>query len=272
MDDLRKLGRDRLKMSAVGRFLLKHVYERRFARDGRGSFRGVYGSFAEANLAAPKTKPLGFDNELYAQEFADRRCRVFSFDYPMLFWLDKLLSTAKIIFDYGGHVGTHFYAYSRYLNYAPDLKWLVCDLPAITRVGAELALREGADALQFTNDFLDADGSDILIAAGSLQYVEEPPFAVLLSRLRRMPPHLLVNKLPLYDGPPFVTLQNGGVAFHPQHVFNRRAFIAELGKLGYRLVDEWDVETHPGAIPFHREKSFRWHSGLYFRRVEPSVS
>lgn len=261
--------RERLKMSAPGRFLLERLYERRFATSARGGFRGVYESFAEANRSAPRTKPLGFDNDLYAAEFTERRCRVFSFDYPMLFWLRGLLSAAKIVFDYGGHLGTHFYAYRRYLTYAPDLRWVVCDLPAITRAGAELASREGAEALRFTNDFLDADGCDILLAAGSLQYIEKPPLAVLLSGLRRMPRHLLLNKLPLYDGPRFVTLQNGGVAFHPQYVFNRREFIGELEQLGYRVHDAWDVETHPGYIPFHPERSFRCHSGLYLRAETP---
>lgn len=246
------------------RAVLERLYERRFAREGTGCFRGVFSSFAQANLSAPRTKPWGFDNRNYAVEFEDRRTRVFSFDYPMLFWLRQLLRSTCVIFDYGGHVGTHFYAYRKYLTYPPGLRWMVCDLPAITQAGRVLARHEGVRGLEFTNRFADAEGSDVLIAAGSLQYVEDPRLPALLGKLQRLPSHLLLNKLPLYDGPEFVTLQNGGPAFHPQYVFNRQEFIERLESIGYRVEDEWRVETHSGYIPFHPDRSFPYHSGLYF--------
>ena len=245
------------------RSVLESLYERRFAHEATGCFRGVFRSFAEADMSAPKTKPHGFNHVRYAREFEDRRKRIFSFDYPMLFWLSRCLCQARVIFDHGGHLGTHFYAYRKYLAYPLGLRWIVCDVPVITTAGRELAQTEDVQELEFTNDFDDADGSDILIGAGSLQYVEKPAFSDSLRSLRRRPAHLLLNKLPLYDGPEFVTLQNGGAAFHPQYVFNRRDFIESLESVGYRVKDEWTVETHPGYIPFHPEKSFAYHRGLY---------
>ena len=238
-------------------------YERRFARDCFGCFRGVYRSFEEANLSAPASKPAGFDSASYAAEFADRRERVLSFDYPMLFWLRELLREGCVLFDFGGHVGTHFYSYSRYISYPPGMRWVVYELPAIRKAGEELARERGRGMLEFRSNVADADGADILVAAGSVQYVESPPLAEMLSALARKPAHLLLNKLPLYDGPQFVTLQNGSVAFHPQYVFNRTEFVTALTALGYRLRDQWSVETHPGLIPFHPERSFPFHSGLY---------
>jgi putative methyltransferase (TIGR04325 family) len=248
--------------TAILRPLLMPLYERRF-RNCTGSFRGVYSNFAEANLSAPKSKPLGFNCPEYAQEFTDRRTKIFSFDYPMLFWLSCVMSKGCKIFDLGGHTGTHFYSYANYLTYPPGLSWVVCDLPEITRAGEELARKENQAAISFTNRIMDASGSDILIAAGSLQYIESPLVSVMLSKLERKPAHLLINKLPLYSGEQFVTLQNGGAAFHPQYVFNREAFIQSLVSLGYRVKDMWSVETHSGRIPFHPERSFNCHSGLY---------
>jgi putative methyltransferase (TIGR04325 family) len=252
-----------LQRMPILRPLLMQIYERRFSRNCRGCFRGVYNSFGEANLSAPENKPLGFNCPEYAQEFRDRLNKVFSFDYPMLFWLKCLLAEGSRIFDYGGHAGTHFYAYSRYLRYPPDMSWVVCDLPEMTRAGIELARREKKKEISFTTQFEDAAGADILIAAGSLQYVESPPLSASLAKLERKPTHLLINKLPLYGGEQYVTLQNGGAAFHPQYVFNRKEFVASLTSLGYSLMDSWDVETHRGYIPFHPEKSFPCHTGLY---------
>jgi putative methyltransferase (TIGR04325 family) len=256
--------REALKNVPVFRPILRALYERRFARQGTGCFRGVFRNFAEAEASAPSTKPHGFNHTRYALEFADRRKRIFSFDYPMLFWLSRILRPHGVVFDYGGHLGTHFYAYAKYLDYPAGLRWRVYDLPVITRAGEELMRKEGAQGLEFTNTFELADGSDVLLAAGSLQYVEEPRLPLLLRRLAHPPAHLLLNKLPLYDGPDFVTLQNGGAAFHPQHVFNKRNFVEGLQAAGYRLKDEWRVETHPGYIPFHPDFSFPSHRGLYF--------
>ncbi|HTP31889.1 MAG TPA: methyltransferase, TIGR04325 family [Candidatus Acidoferrales bacterium] len=250
--------------------LLERLYKRRF-RSQTGAFRGVFPTFEQANRSAPRNKPLGFNCSEYAGEFRDRHTRIFSFDYPVLYWLSRLLQPGVHIFDYGGHLGTHFYAYARYLTYPPGLTWTVCDLPEITRAGEQYAREQDARGLAFTNRPEEASGADILIAAGSLQYIESPSLSTLLSRLDAKPRHLLLNKLPLYNGEQFVTLQNGGAAFHPQYVFNRHEFLASLTAIGYRLEDAWDVETHSGRIPLHPGQSFRCHSGLYLcRSADPA--
>lgn len=248
--------------------LLQSFYERRFARKGYGGFRGVFGSFEEAARSAPQNKPLGFSTQDYAEEFEDRRSRIFSFDYPVMFWLAPFLRGPARLFDYGGHCGTHFYAYAQYIDYSPALKWVVCDLPEIMRYGEKIAAERGTKQLTFTGRFGDADGADVLLAAGSLQYVESPAFSGSLANLTTRPKHIVLNKLPLYDGPAFVTLQNGGVAFHPMYVFNRKDFIDSICRLGYKLVDQWTVPSHSGRIPFYPEASFPAHSGLYFRLGE----
>ena len=92
----------------------------------------------------------------------------------MLFWLAPLLREGVRIFDFGGHVGMHFYAYSRYLEFPRRFDWMVCDLPEITRRGEDLARQRGVPGLSFTNRLEAADGCDILIGAGSLQYIESP--------------------------------------------------------------------------------------------------
>ena len=145
-----------------------------------------------------------------------------------MFWLAPLLSSPVKLFDFGGHCGTHFYAYAPYIDYSPELQWVVCDVPEIMQYGKQIAAEQGKKQLTFAEGFADADGADVLLAAGSLQYVESPNFSVSLASLKSLPRHLVLNKLPLYDGPTFVTLQNGGVAFHPMYVFNRKDFIDSI--------------------------------------------
>jgi hypothetical protein len=50
-----------------------------------------------------------------------------------------------------------------------------------------------------------------------MQYVGSPD--LLLQKMIDhgiRPTHVLLNRLPLYDGPQFVTLQNGGLVYCPQ--------------------------------------------------------
>jgi len=245
------------------RVVAKRIYERRFAGNALGSFRGVFRTFEEARLSAPKTKSIGFNSIECARQFENRRSRIFSYDYPAIFWLRSLLQEGSRLFDLGGHIGLQFYSYAAYLDYPDGLQWMVCDLPEITKEGEALARKQNCHGLSFTNRMEDVDGAEILIAAGCIQYIESPALSSLLAGAKRKPRHLLLNKLPLYDGKPFVTLQNGGPAFHPQYVFNREQFIGSLTAIGYRLVDRWDVDTHSGIIPFYPEHSFPCHSGLY---------
>lgn len=247
--------------------LLERRYEKHFATAGLGCFRGVYGTFEEANRTTPNTKPLGFDNPAYAKEFEHRLSQVYSFDYPVIFWLRALLAPKTTVFDFGGHRGTLFYSYAKYLEYPEEFRWIVCDLPEIIEAGKRLAQQRGNKEISFTTDFREACHANVFLAAGSLQYVEKPRLHEMLAELPMRPSHLLINKLPLYEGKEYVTLQNGGVAFHPQYVFNRDEFLEPLFHLGYELLDSWDVPSHAGQIPYHPEVSFRWHSGLYLRQA-----
>jgi putative methyltransferase (TIGR04325 family) len=249
---------------AVVRPILDRIHKVRFAHSVAPGFRGVFPDFESANRAAPKTKPLGFNCSEYAEEFKDRLEAIYSYDYPMLFWLERILRSNSFVFDFGGHIGVHFYAYPKYLSNRQS-RWVVCDLPAIIAKGEQIARERGASGLEFTTEFSAANRADILIAAGSIQYVEKPSFAALLKTLDAKPRHLLLNKLPLYDGRQFVTLQNGVVAFHPQYVFNKQEFIDSILGLGYELVDQWAVDSRRGRIPFHPNHSFAFHTGLYFK-------
>ncbi len=254
--------------------LLRSTYWHwRFTGDCYGCYRGIYETVEAAIAAAPKAKKIGYDHADLAKDYQKGLSRTIGFyDYPMLFWLKGLLEENATVFDFGGNVGTHFYSYENYITYPHHLKWIVCDLPAINQAGAELAVQEQRSELTFTETLAAAEGSDVLIASGSIQYLPSTASPLEgLAKLQKKPQHLLMGRLPLCEGPPFVTLQNGGIVFYPVTVRNKQQFIHSITALGYELVDNWVDRSEPCSVPFHPEFSSLAFNGFYFKLVSSSL-
>lgn len=248
------------------RLLLGAYYRHQFPK-WAGTFSGVYQSFAEATEAAPPNSKLGYDHSELADLYADRHVKVQPSDYPMIFWLGRILRSATSVFDFGGHVGLQYYGYQKYLSYPSGLRWTVLDVPAIVERGRALATERGETRLAFTTDLADAANHEVFFASGSLQYTETS-LAEQLRVLQVLPRHLLINKTPLYDGEDFVTLQNVIHAICPYRIFNRRAFLDPVLALGYELVDSWQTPDVFCRIPLDPERSLEAYTGLYLRLSE----
>jgi putative methyltransferase (TIGR04325 family) len=242
----------------------KRRYERLFASTSRwrGLHRGLYRSFAEARRHAPPA--LSTEYSLDHESFA-RQARIESFDYPAMLWLARALPTARSLFDLGGHVGLHFFAYRRYLQYPAGLRWIVCERPEVVSLGQNMCRTRDAAGLSFVTDWAEADGSDVLLSSGCVQFLEERLWRSMAA-LAQPPTHVILNKLPLYDLDSCVTLQNTGRSFSPCWLLNRLELLREFAQLGYRLVDEWSCPGRALEIPFHAEHSVPEFSGLYLRR------
>ncbi|AFY34233.1 methyltransferase, TIGR04325 family [Calothrix sp. PCC 7507] len=258
---------------ATYQYFQKLNYERWFATEGYSCFRGVFDNFEQAIESAPKTKPLGYDHDQLAKEYQrmaelgnwEYSKRVITtYDYPVLFWLNNILASNNIntIFDFGGNVGIHFYAYKKYLN-LDNLTWTVCDVSAIINAGEQLAQKREEQNLLFTSSFQDANNKNIFVASGSVQYIED--FFLKIAHLCTKPIHILLNRLPIYAGKEFVTLQNGGQVFYPQYVFNHQSFVAKFSNLGYELIDIWEDRVDSCIIPFYPENSVPLYHGIYFK-------
>jgi hypothetical protein len=254
--------------------LKEKEYKQKFATDLYGGFWGVFETFEQAQQASPPTKSIGYNNPDLAKEYQEmlenenwensgRTIR--SHDYPVLFWLQSIFiqsETNPTIFDFGGNVGIHFYTYSKYLKYPENLHWTVCDLPEITKAGRKVAEKRNINSLTFTNSFEEINHKSIFIASGSIQY--EGNLSNKLDHSNK-PNHILINRLPLYNGKQFVTLQNGGKVFYPQFVFNKTEFIESITSIGYELIDVWQDNVDSCIIPFHPKNSVPVYSGLYFK-------
>lgn len=251
----------------VTRPALQHWRRRQFFSEaGFGSYFGLFGDFAQARAWLPASAE--FDNAALAAEYVEQRTKkVFAYDYPVMWWLERALRQGALsVLDIGGSVGVHFYAYRRYVEWPPGLSWQVVEVPAIAAIGREMAGQAGAQALHFADDLAQAlGGKDVWIAAGSLQYLEDARPGVLLRRCAERPRHMLLNKLPLYDGEDYVTAQNiGAGCYAPLHVCNRSRFVEEIEALGYTLRDEWQVPERSMYLPGFPERSFPAFTGLYF--------
>lgn len=251
----------------------------RTARDVRDHFRfprvsntvrGVYPDFATAARAAPRDRKLGYDHASHAEMYDHRIGKLAIGDYPTLFWLSRVLPESASVFDFGGHVGLHYYGFAPRLTLPPELAWVVCDVPSTVARGRTLAAARGAANLRFTAEWGDGDGSDVLIASGVLQYVEED-LAARLRRWTRLPRHVIVATTPMYDGPSYVTLQNTDLSYCPYRVFNRGELVSSIEALGYEVVDAWSTERSL-RVPFRPERSVRAYQGIYLRRRAPSTA
>jgi putative methyltransferase (TIGR04325 family) len=244
----------------------RFAYEHHFSRLSKSDrlYRGVYDSFDEALRAVPNTHSVGYNHPVAGNLYLELIGHIWPADYPVLFWLRSVLEDNSRLFDLGGNIGLHYYSFQKYLTYPTNTEWLICDLPEITKAGQELARHRNSSGLQFTNDFGAAEGTHILLASGTLQYIQTP-FTLALSRLIRKPQHLIINKLPLSSHNTYVTLQNMGPIVCPYYIFNRTEFIDSICALGYQHIDIWKNPEFDCFIPFHPEKSIDSFTGLYFR-------
>lgn len=265
INKLLRISRSILIENPLSISIRKLGYEQLFSKaTGANLFRGVFSSFSEAVASAPSTKPIGYDHPEPAGMYVDRTHRVYSSDYPVLFWIRSILKPGLKIFDLGGHIGVSYYAYQKYLEYPDGLQWLVCDVPEVTQAGEKFAKNRQESRLKFTNDYAAVDSHELLLASGSLQYIEES-LAELLEPITNKPGHIIVNLLPAYEGEPFVTLQNIGTVFCPYRIVNTVELLGSMQKLGYECVDIWRNEEKECLIPFHPDRSLDVYHGFYFR-------
>jgi putative methyltransferase (TIGR04325 family) len=226
-------------------------------------FRGVYGTFHQAEADAPRTKRIGYNHSDLAREYQEKlTLRLDSSDYPALYHLSHIISDHCTILEFGGNIGDRYLRYRKHLD-LERVRWIICDLPEITAIGQEVCAH--TSNVEFINDIAEVRESRVrlFLAVGSIQYVESPD--ILLAKLLNKgirPNHILTDQVPLYSGRRFVTLQNGGLVCYPQHVFNREQYIDAIANLDYVLVDSWGCGDS-SVIPFHPDKTHSY-SGLYF--------
>ena len=223
-------------------WLLHAHYERRFrSNTSRNLFRGVYDSYEAAQRSAPTDRALGYDNQESAAMYFNHMGPD-SFDYPAIYWLEKSFQQGlQTVFDVGGHIGIKYYAFKPLLSAPQGMRWLVCDVPAVVQRGkAAAAKRDPTGHLSFTSDYGQVEAQDILFASGVLQYL---PMTLLewLSPVQTKPRRIIFNTTAIHPSLDYFTLNSIGTAYCPYRVTSEPNFLAQMGALGYALVDRWQT-------------------------------
>ncbi len=239
-------------------------YWNKFTRNkNENLFWGVFENFPAAAKHAPKSSKIGYDNEesaniLYTSAVAH-------WDFPMMFWLSRSFEQGmSSVFDLGGHIGIKYYAFRRPLSYPENLRWTVCDVPAVVHRGRELALTRATEGrLHFSEKMEDIKNHEILFASGSLQYLPETIDQILRKNDAR-PKRILINITPLHPSISYITLNSIGTSFCPYRVQSRTDFVESIQSLGYERRSEWENPGKSLSIPFRRELDVDSYSGFCF--------
>lgn len=265
----------RTALSFPGISALREATAARAFRRNRVSgnpFFGVFASLEEASAFIPRSVPHSYDNSASAELYRERVDRVFPHDYPVLYWMKALMPRTHRVFDLGGHVGIANYAYEPYLGSLAEIDWTVCDVPAVVEAGRRLAASRGRSGLSFTSRYEEANGADVMLGSGVLQYLPNGSLPALLARLPIPPRHLFINLLPTTDKPTFFTLNNIGTAICPYLVLNEEEFVASIVRHGYRTLDSWSTPEKKCRIPLHPERSVDAYRGFYFESTRATTS
>jgi putative methyltransferase (TIGR04325 family) len=250
------------------RQLARPMYARMFERAAEGnSYCGAYDSYAEALRHAPVTLPSTYDVEDAARMYRDQHQRIRACDYPLVYWLGRLLASGqRRVFDLGGHIGVSYYGFGHYLDFPDDLHWQVHDTPATVAAGRAWAREhDPRGRLTFADSPDAAAGQDVLVASGVLQYLDYT-LPQLLERLASPPPHVLVNLTPMHPSRSYFTLQHIGIAICPYRVMAVPDFLTEMQSLGYTAVEHWEAFERKIRVPFEPQCSIDCYRGFYFRR------
>ncbi|MEX2474020.1 TIGR04325 family methyltransferase [Marinobacter sp.] len=251
---------------------ISEALDRRYARHFASAtnvnlFRGVYPDFETATANAPGGKPLGYDNEAPASAdmYRFRMRSISPCDYPVAFWLNRLMQPNDRLLDFGGHVGVLYYALSRYLAFPESFRWQLYDVPAVIREARSFAATRSSPAtLTFCDDLSQAAPCNWVLFSGSLQYVEDS-LASLIGRLQDRPTYVLINMLPVHPTKSFVTLQNIGTAFCPYKIYSADELKTEINNLGGEVVDQWRNADKSCSIPFHWDHCLDYYCGQLIR-------
>ena len=243
---------------------LKHTLSNSLGIHERRRFRGSFSDHAEAIDAVRSGAMAGYDNNEIAQVSFEEMCKVSIWDYPIIYWLGQLLQGQTRLIDAGGHMGTKFRAFTPFLALPAAFDWAILDVPAVVRAGRELAQKEGIKALTFYDRAEDLPESEVLLASGLFQYLDESP-SDFLARLKRKPQHFLINKVATREGPDVVTLERFPGAEVPYQVRNRAAFERDIKSAGYFVRDQWII---PSISRHHKAFGHMTSRGYYLELGE----
>ncbi len=235
------------------------------------SYRGIYLSFEQASKSIPIAEQ-DYDNaNRKKREFKEQEKQVIennfrNHDYPLLFWLSRLLTDATGVLELGGSVGHFYYSAKRLIDFPETMKWQIAELPEAVSLGTELANERGENQLTFidSSEIAKSTAANIFISSGAIQYMTVSLVEILTS-LPTMPDHVIIHDLPVHSKQSFWTTQRLEYCEIPYHVYFLDKFLEDLNKLGFEVIAQWNW-LRPMEIPFHDVFNLNHLQGFYFKK------
>lgn len=247
--------------------LNRKFQHRKFLRvEGQNLYDGLFPDFATASANVPNTKPEGYNHPGPAKMYRDMIDRFESWDYPIMFWIEKAQQAGcQSILDFGGHFGLKYYRFKQMIDVDQLKSWTIYDVPEVVKSGQEFASSMDAPNLSFI-DAMEGLAPDIFYASGSLQYLEGM-VSDQINKLAEKPKELIIGEIPVHSVHRYFTIQSIGPCFCPYQIFQKDHFIADVEALGYRLKAEWKIPGKKLSLPGYPERSLTHYMGFAFTRI-----
>jgi len=248
--------------------MIKIIRQLPVARDVLHAVSGynrIFPTLNDATAAASGYEGGGHYNPNYLKVKIPEADRARPGDYAALFYMQQNLSHISSVFDLGGNVGNLFYCYLKYLAISPEFTWMVYDLPKTIAAGEQIAKERHETRLRFTNQLRDADGADLFITSGSLQYFQQS-LPDMIGGFSKKPRYVLINREPLIDAPTCATVVDGETYRLASVLHDRRELIRGLQALEYEIVDSWQIPERSLVVPCYPDRSAHCYSGMFLRR------
>lgn len=213
-------------------------------------FSQAFETRAATVASLPPEKQAGYDDTGIADVSFKQMCERQSWDYPLLFWMQRLLPETGVVLDAGGHLGTKYIAFSDLLDLSRT-DWVVYDLPGIIAAArTKQAAGTLPSAISFGDDITALPHTDLLIASGLLQYLDIS-FSDFVAQLARPPKYILLNKVAVRSGPSLFTIERIGAGRVPYQIRAVDDWEQEITSLGYRIDDSWSIPSLSHQIATH---------------------
>jgi len=112
-------------------------------------------------------------------------------------------------------------------------------------------------------DHVRVDGSDILFASGSLQYLPQR-LAHYLGEWSKLPRRIVINITPIHSVQSYFTVNGIGTAFCAYRVQTHADLVRGLSPFGYRMRDHWLNRGKHLTLPLNPALSLDHYSGCCF--------
>jgi len=259
-----------IELLPYGRDVVLHV-----TRNRRGiSYRGVFNSWEEAAQAASKGKSFDYDainaNKASNPEREKQRLETWfhDTDYPLLYWLSRIIDEECTVLDLGGSLGHFFYSIQNKLDLPKTLKYVIAELPSAVAYGTEISRERKENRLSFVDSrkLSSVHDVDVFMTAGTLQYMPKQ-LPELIDEFNEEPRHVLIHNLPVHAEKEFSTIQNLGLCEVPYRIYSVALLCEEMKSRGYELIERW-VNDRKIEIPFNRSLAVLGYGGFYFRNCK----